>query len=58
MAQPNPAAVAEIRKRMPDASSNAPNIGDFHYNGHVQLMKYPECAKALDPCRMHPGKAG
>src|SRR5438046_3360562 len=40
------AAVPEIKKRLPDAGCRAPIIGDFHYNGHVLLTKYPACAKA------------
>ena len=39
------AAVPEIKKRLLDAGCNAPIIGDFHYNGHVLLTKYPECAR-------------
>src|SRR3981189_141794 len=49
------AAVPEIKKRMLDGGCNAPIIGDFHYNGHVLLTKYPECAKALDKYRINPG---
>src|SRR5579864_4801582 len=52
------AAVAEIKKRLLDAGCNAPIIGDFHYNGHVLLTKYPECAKALDKYRINPGNVG
>src|SRR3974390_2109576 len=33
----------------------APVIGDFHYNGHILLKKYPECAKALAKYRINPG---
>jgi (E)-4-hydroxy-3-methylbut-2-enyl-diphosphate synthase len=32
-----------------------PIIGDFHYNGHILLRKYPECAKALAKYRINPG---
>ena len=32
-----------------------PIIGDFHYNGHVLLKKYPECARALAKYRINPG---
>jgi (E)-4-hydroxy-3-methylbut-2-enyl-diphosphate synthase len=49
------AAVPEIKKRMLDAGCKAPIIGDFHYNGHVLLTKYPECAKELDKYRINPG---
>jgi (E)-4-hydroxy-3-methylbut-2-enyl-diphosphate synthase len=52
------AAVPEIKKRMLDAGCNAPIIGDFHYNGHVLLTKYPECAKGLDKYRINPGNVG
>jgi (E)-4-hydroxy-3-methylbut-2-enyl-diphosphate synthase len=52
------AAVPEIKKRLLDAGCHAPIIGDFHYNGHVLLMKYPECAKALDKYRINPGNVG
>src|ERR1700679_2570548 len=34
-----------------------PIIGDFHYNGHVLLKKYPECARALAEYRINPGNA-
>jgi (E)-4-hydroxy-3-methylbut-2-enyl-diphosphate synthase len=52
------AAVPEIKGRMRDAGCYAPLIGDFHYNGHVLLTKYPECAKKLDKYRINPGNVG
>ena len=52
------AAVPEIKKRLLEAGCNVPIIGDFHYNGHVLLTKYPECAKALDKYRINPGNVG
>jgi (E)-4-hydroxy-3-methylbut-2-enyl-diphosphate synthase len=52
------AAVPEIKQRMLDAGCAAPLIGDFHYNGHVLLVKYPECARALDKYRINPGNVG
>jgi (E)-4-hydroxy-3-methylbut-2-enyl-diphosphate synthase len=52
------AAVPEIKKRLLDAGCNAPIIGDFHYNGHVLLTKFPECAKSLDKYRINPGNVG
>ncbi len=52
------AAVPEIKKRMLDRGCAAPIIGDFHYNGHVLLTKYPECAAALDKYRINPGNVG
>jgi (E)-4-hydroxy-3-methylbut-2-enyl-diphosphate synthase len=52
------AAVPAIKKRLLDAGGNVPIIGDFHYNGHVLLTKYPECARALDKYRINPGNVG
>ena len=52
------AAVPEIKKRLLEAGCNAPIIGDFHYNGHVLLTKYPDCAAALDKYRINPGNVG
>ena len=52
------AAVAEIKQRLLDAGCNVPIIGDFHYNGHVLLTKYPDCAAALDKYRINPGNVG
>jgi len=52
------AAVPEIKKRLLDAGCNVPIIGDFHYNGHVLLTKYPGCAAALDKYRINPGNVG
>jgi (E)-4-hydroxy-3-methylbut-2-enyl-diphosphate synthase len=52
------ATVPEIKKRLLDAGITAPIIGDFHYNGHVLLTKYPACAAALDKYRINPGNVG
>lgn len=52
------AAVPEIKKRLLDAGCDAPVIGDFHYNGHVLLTKYPDCARDLDKYRINPGNVG
>jgi (E)-4-hydroxy-3-methylbut-2-enyl-diphosphate synthase len=52
------AAVPEIRQRMRDAGCEAPLIGDFHYNGHLLLTKFPGCAQALDKYRINPGNVG
>ena len=46
-------AVPEIVKQV-----QAPVTGDFHYNGHVLLTKYPACAKALAKYRINPGNVG
>jgi (E)-4-hydroxy-3-methylbut-2-enyl-diphosphate synthase len=52
------AAVPEIKRRMRDAGCDAPLIGDFHYNGHLLLTRYPDCASALDKYRINPGNVG
>src|SRR5512142_109015 len=52
------AAVPEVKRRMLDAGCSAPLIGDFHYNGHVLLTKYPAMARALDKYRINPGNVG
>jgi (E)-4-hydroxy-3-methylbut-2-enyl-diphosphate synthase len=51
-------AVPEIKQRMLDAGCTAPLIGDFHYNGHQLLTRYPTCAAALDKYRINPGNVG
>src|SRR5216117_1681316 len=38
-------AVPEIRRRLEDRGCVAPLVGDFHYNGHLLLTEYPECAR-------------
>lgn len=52
------AAVPEIKQRMLDMGCRAPLIGDFHYNGHLLLTRYPETAAALDKYRINPGNVG
>jgi (E)-4-hydroxy-3-methylbut-2-enyl-diphosphate synthase len=52
------AAVPEIKQRMLDAGVTAPLIGDFHYNGHLLLTRFPDCARALDKYRINPGNVG
>jgi len=52
------AAVPEIRQRLADQGLAVPLIGDFHYNGHVLLRKFPACAEALDKYRINPGNVG
>jgi (E)-4-hydroxy-3-methylbut-2-enyl-diphosphate synthase len=51
-------AVPEIVKRVEDRHGHVPIIGDFHYNGHLLLAKYPECARALAKYRINPGNVG
>jgi len=51
-------AVPEIKQRMLDAGCTAPLIGDFHYNGHLLLTRFPAAAAALDKYRINPGNVG
>ena len=52
------AAVPEIAKRLQDQGLNVPIIGDFHYNGHILLSDFRECAQALAKYRINPGNVG
>jgi (E)-4-hydroxy-3-methylbut-2-enyl-diphosphate synthase len=52
------AAVPGIKQRMLDAGCVAPLIGDFHYNGHLLLTRFPAAAEALDKYRINPGNVG
>ena len=56
--EPAAAAVPEISRRVADAGITVPIIGDFHYNGHLLLAKYPECASTLAKYRINPGNVG
>lgn len=51
-------AVPEIVRQVRGEGCAAPVIGDFHYNGHLLLTEYPECARALDKYRINPGNVG
>ena len=51
-------AVPEIRHRMLDRGCRTPLVGDFHYNGHLLLARYPACAGALAKYRINPGNVG
>src|SRR5215475_3565228 len=51
------AAVAPIVEELDKQGVRVPIIGDFHYNGHILLKKYPECARALAKYRINPGNA-
>lgn len=48
-------AVPEIVRQIAAKGWKTPIIGDFHYNGHLLLRKYPECARALAKYRINPG---
>src|SRR5512144_2870996 len=52
------AAVPEIVRRLHDMGVDVPIVGDFHYNGHQLLAKYPETARALAKYRINPGNVG
>lgn len=52
------AAVPEIAARLADRGIETPIVGDFHYNGHLLLTKFPECARALAKYRINPGNVG
>ena len=52
------AAVPEIRERLDAMGLEVPLIGDFHFNGHRLLAKYPACAEALAKYRINPGNVG
>ncbi len=49
------AAVPRIVDLLARKGLDTPIIGDFHYNGHLLLKKYPECARALAKYRINPG---
>jgi (E)-4-hydroxy-3-methylbut-2-enyl-diphosphate synthase len=49
------AAVPAIVEQLADQGIHTPIIGDFHYNGHILLKKYPGCARALAKYRINPG---
>jgi (E)-4-hydroxy-3-methylbut-2-enyl-diphosphate synthase len=49
------AAVPRIVEELDKLGIAVPIIGDFHYNGHILLKKYPECARALAKYRINPG---
>jgi (E)-4-hydroxy-3-methylbut-2-enyl-diphosphate synthase len=51
-------AVPEVVARLLDEGTSVPIIGDFHYNGHLLLTKFPGCAEALAKYRINPGNVG
>jgi (E)-4-hydroxy-3-methylbut-2-enyl-diphosphate synthase len=51
-------AVPEIDSRLRDQGIGIPIIGDFHYNGHLLLTRYPACAEVLAKYRINPGNVG
>jgi (E)-4-hydroxy-3-methylbut-2-enyl-diphosphate synthase len=51
-------AVPHIREQLDRMGIDVPLIGDFHFNGHLLLTKYPGCAEALSKYRINPGNVG
>ena len=51
-------AVPRIVERLRAKGCPVPLVGDFHYNGHLLLTRYPDCAAALDKYRVNPGNVG
>lgn len=51
-------AVPEIREQLDKMGIDVPLVGDFHYNGHLLLNDYPDCAQALSKYRINPGNVG
>jgi (E)-4-hydroxy-3-methylbut-2-enyl-diphosphate synthase len=51
-------AVPRIREKLDRLGVGVPIIGDFHYNGHLLLTKYPDAAAALAKYRINPGNVG
>ena len=51
-------AVPEIIDILEGEGIEVPIIGDFHYNGHLLLVRYPECAQRLSKYRINPGNVG
>jgi (E)-4-hydroxy-3-methylbut-2-enyl-diphosphate synthase len=51
-------AVPDIRNLLDKQGFTTPIIGDFHFNGHKLLEKYPDCAQALAKFRINPGNVG
>jgi len=49
------AAIPHIVEQLDKRGIHVPVIGDFHYNGHILLKKYPACARALAKYRINPG---
>jgi (E)-4-hydroxy-3-methylbut-2-enyl-diphosphate synthase len=56
--EPAAAAVPEIALRVSDGGVTVPIVGDFHYNGHLLLARYPGCAAVLAKYRINPGNVG
>jgi (E)-4-hydroxy-3-methylbut-2-enyl-diphosphate synthase len=51
-------AVPRVVDRLRESGVRVPVVGDFHYNGHLLLTRFPDCARALDKYRINPGNVG
>lgn len=51
-------AVPYIEEQLQRSGVDIPLVGDFHYNGHLLLKEFPDCAKALAKYRINPGNVG
>ncbi|AXJ01757.1 4-hydroxy-3-methylbut-2-en-1-yl diphosphate synthase [Cyclonatronum proteinivorum] len=51
-------AVPYIKEKLLKKNVDTPLVGDFHYNGHVLLTEFPDCAQALSKFRINPGNTG
>jgi (E)-4-hydroxy-3-methylbut-2-enyl-diphosphate synthase len=51
-------AVPYIKEKLLKKNVDTPIVGDFHYNGHVLLTRFPDCAEALAKFRINPGNTG
>ena len=51
-------AVPRIKEKLEEQKIDVPIVGDFHYNGHLLLTRYPACADALAKYRINPGNVG
>ncbi len=51
-------AIPRIAERLRQEGNPVPLVGDFHYNGHLLLTRFPECARELAKYRINPGNVG
>lgn len=51
-------AIPEIQNQLAQKGISVPIVGDFHFNGHKLLEKYPQCAESLAKFRINPGNVG
>ncbi|HKH82277.1 MAG TPA: flavodoxin-dependent (E)-4-hydroxy-3-methylbut-2-enyl-diphosphate synthase [Gemmatimonadales bacterium] len=56
--EPSAAAIPALVEKLDTMGVVVPIIGDFHYNGHLLLKKFPACARALAKYRINPGNVG